>query len=82
MQVVFQMNLDDFLAIEDVHTVTSEQVQILNHHLSATSHLDIPGDKMERVRDFLIMSLSMEAVEPALVPRLTQLLAELQESQR
>lgn len=77
-KVFIGMNLYDFIALDDLHTVSSGDVQSLNKDLSERAISEIPAEHKDRVRDYIVSVLNMGSVDPIFVPQLERLLGELQ----
>ena len=72
------MNLFDFIALGDLHTISSGDLQYLNKDLSEMSIFEVPAEHKAKFIDYLLSVLNMGSVEPSLIPKLEQLLGDLQ----
>jgi hypothetical protein len=73
------MNLEQFIALDEGHTISSQDAQSLNDCLARTSAESIPTDQRGRVADYLATALNMESVSQETVARLESLLGNLQD---
>jgi len=73
------MNLLDYIAMGEIHTLSADDAQSLNVDLSARSHSDIPAEFKDRVADYIIAAINMESVDPKLLPKIENLLKDLQQ---
>ncbi len=74
------MNLEEFIALKDKHTISSKDAQSLNDCLARTSAESIPSDNRGRVADYLVTALNMRSVSQETFARLESLLGNLQKS--
>lgn len=72
------MNLEEFIALDEEHSISSQDAQSLNDCLARTSAESIPTDQRGRVADYLTTALNMESVSQETVARLESLLGNLQ----
>lgn len=72
------MNLKEFLALDEEHTIASHETQSLNSDLASTLAENIPNSRRARVADYLVTALNMESVDDDVRPNLELLLGELQ----
>jgi hypothetical protein len=73
------MNLIEYMMLDEQHALSADDLQSLNSDLSVRSRSDIPEEYKDRVADYIIAALNMEAVEPKLVPSIQKLLQDLQQ---
>jgi hypothetical protein len=74
------MTLEEFIALQEEHTITSREAQYLNDCLARTSAESIPSDRRGRVAEYLVSALNMKSVSEETVARLETLLDNLQKS--
>jgi hypothetical protein len=72
------MNLEEFIALDEEHSISSQDAQSLNDCLARTSAESIPTDQRGRVADYLATALNMKSVSQETVARLESLLGTLQ----
>lgn len=76
----WKMNLIEYVNLDEIHTLWTEDVQSLIADLSTKSHSDIPEEKKERVADFLVAVLNAGAVARTMIQSIEKLLQDLQRS--
>lgn len=72
------MNLIEYLALDEMHTVLPEQSRSLIADLANRPSSDTPMSDRARVADYLTMALNMQSIEHDLVPAIERLLQDLQ----
>lgn len=73
------MDLSKYIALDEEHVLSADDVQALNLDLSARAGSDIPEGYRRRVADYLVAALNMGAIEPNIIPSIEQLLRSLQQ---
>lgn len=73
------MNLNEFLLLDERHTLSPDEAQELNLALSTKAMSDIPEEHRVRVADYLAVALNMGSVEPGLIRSIEGLLQDLQQ---
>lgn len=72
------MNLKEFLALDEEHTIASHEAQSLNSDLASTPAENIPNSHRARVAGYLVAALNMKSVDDDIRTNLELLLGELQ----
>jgi hypothetical protein len=73
------MNLEEFIALDEEHTISPSDAQSLNDCLARISAESIPTGYRGRVADYLATALNMKSVSQETVARLESLLGNLQD---
>ena len=72
------MSLEKFLSLDGEHSISPDEVKLLNEDLARISAQDVPVSHRAKVADYLISALNMNSVRHEITPALDLLLAELQ----
>jgi len=74
------MKLEQFLNLDETHTLSSEEVQALNYNLSIVKLKNIPIKHRSRVLDYIVNALNFHAVSPDIVATLDELRLSLEDN--
>lgn len=74
------MTLNEFLNLDEAHEISSNQAKNLNEELSRTAVTDIPENHRQRVSEYLLCALNMDAVSSDIIPSLEQLRLSLEDA--